>query len=58
MFSLAPEIKNRRGIKRPFREEQVWYLLYNLAKIGALAEKKSMKIGDIRPENILLNQDG
>ena len=57
-YLLTEEIYNRRGKKSKFTEQELWYLLFSL-----VAAKKSMadlhlKVGDIRPENVFLNEDG
>jgi hypothetical protein len=36
LYSLSQEIKNRREIKRPFNEQELLYLFYNLVKAEAL----------------------
>ena len=58
LYSLLPEIHNRREIKRPFNEQELLYLFYNLVKVSAALEAKHRVIGDIKPENILVNEDG
>ena len=55
---LSEEIHNRRGKKKRFEECEIWYLLYALA-----CAKKDMvpvfsKIGDVRPNNIFINEKG
>lgn len=36
----------------------MWYLLYNIVRAGQKFEKIKRKIGDVRPNNILINDDG
>jgi DNA-binding helix-hairpin-helix protein with protein kinase domain len=55
---LAPEIHNRQEIKRPFNEQELLYLFYSLVKIEAMLEGQGRWIGDVKPENILVNEDG
>ena len=33
LYSLEPEINNRRDIKRPFNEQELLYLFYSLVKL-------------------------
>jgi len=49
LYSLYPEIQNRREIKRPFNEQELLYLFYNLVKIEAVLEGKNRVIGDVKP---------
>ena len=41
-----------------FDETELWYLLYNLVEAGTIFEKYNKKIGDIHPNNCLLNEVG
>jgi hypothetical protein len=41
-----------------FDETELWYLLYNLVEAGTILEKYNKKIGDIHPNNCLLNEVG
>lgn len=41
-----------------FDETEIWYVLYNLVRAGNKFEILKQKIGDIHPNNILINEDG
>lgn len=49
---------NRREIKRPFNEQELLYLFYNLVKVSSLLDQRGRVVGDVKPENILVNEDG
>ena len=36
----------------------MWYLIYTLADVGRKFHSDGGKVGDIRPENIFINEDG
>ena len=36
----------------------MWYLLYNIVRAGHKFEKVKKKVGDVSPNNILINDDG
>lgn len=36
----------------------MWYLLYNMIRAGNKFERSRAKIGDVHPNNILINDDG
>lgn len=55
LYSLAPEIVNRKFIKRPFSESELLYLLYNLVKLATLLKEKGFSIGTINPENVVVS---
>lgn len=55
MFSLKDEIKNRRAINRPFSESSVWEMLYKIVKAEASLQDFKLKIGNVSPDNILVN---
>lgn len=57
-FVLSSEIKNRNNLNKYFDETEVWYVLYNLVRAGNKFELLKQKIGDIHPNNILINEDG
>lgn len=58
LFLLDSEIQNRSDINRPFVENEMWYLLYNIVRAGKEYEKHDRKIGDVQPANIVINEDG
>lgn len=41
-----------------FEETQIWYLLYSLASAKKNMKPISYKVGDIRPDNIFINDYG
>lgn len=41
-----------------FLETEMWYLLYNFIRAGNKFEKINKKIGDMRPNNVIINDDG
>ena len=57
-FVLSSEIKNRNNLSKFFDETEIWYVLYNLIRAGNKFELLKEKIGDIHPNNILINEDG
>ncbi len=38
-----------------YENEKVWYLLFQLCEAASIFHSKGMKIGDVRPRNIFLN---
>ena len=58
MFDLKDEVKNRRAIKRYFPEFAVWEILFKIIKAASLLKKFELKIGNVKTENILVNEDG
>ena len=56
-YVLSDEIKNRKSFNSPITETEVWGLLNDLATVTAHYHKNHIKVGDIRPENVLLNDD-
>ena len=52
------EINNRKRLGRYFLETEMWYLLYNIVRAGHKFEKVKKKVGDVSPNNILINDDG
>lgn len=36
----------------------MWYLLYNMIRAGNKFHKLKQKIGDVNPNNVLINDDG
>ena len=57
-YVLADEIKNRKKINTQITESELWTLLADLANVTAHYHRNNMKVGDIRPENVLLNEAG
>ena len=54
-YLLTNEIHDRKGKKHLFNEQEMWYLLFSMAK----AKKQNGRVlGDIRPKNIFLNEEG
>lgn len=51
---LKQEISNRRKIQNYYKEEEIWYILYSLVKVGVLYEGNNEKLGDMHPNNILV----
>lgn len=41
-----------------FSEEELWYLLYSLTSAARDFSKLGSKVGDIRPYNIFINEEG
>ena len=41
-----------------YEETELWYLLYNLVVVGRHFEIMGKKIGNIHPNNILINDEG
>lgn len=55
---LDNEIRNRERNDKPFLETEVWYLLYNMVRAAKEFERINEKVGDIRPANVVINEDG
>lgn len=55
---LSEEIHYRKGSKQPFDETDIWYLIYNLVCAKRDVSLFHKKVGDIRPENIFINEKG
>ena len=41
-----------------FTEIELWFLLYSLSQAHAQASYFGQRLGDVRPSNIFLNEDG
>lgn len=41
-----------------FEEEELWYLLYSLVGCAKDFQKVEKKIGDVRPHNVFINEEG
>lgn len=57
-FVLRTEVLNRFKLKKDFLETEVWYLLYNIVRAGSKFEHLKKKIGNVHPQNILINESG
>lgn len=55
-YLLTEEIYNRHGKKSQFSEQDLWFLLLSLTEARTEALEISQKLGDIRPNNIFLNE--
>ena len=45
-------------INQPFLEKELWYLIYTLTYTGHLLHADNNLVGDVRPENIFISEDG
>jgi len=45
-------------LKAPFEEKELQYLLFELLDLAKEFEKVSQKAGNIKPDNILINNEG
>ena len=57
-FVLKVEIENRKKLKKDFLETEIWYLLFNIVRAGQKFQLFKKKIGNIHPNNILINENG
>lgn len=57
-YLLTEEIYNRKGKKSRFTEVEIWFLLWGLSKARIQAVEVGEHLGDVRPRNIFLNEDG
>ncbi len=57
-YLLIEEIYNRKGLKGRFAETEIWFLLFSLIEGRKQAAAVGERLGDIRPDNIFLNEDG
>jgi hypothetical protein len=46
------------GVNTPFEEEELQYLLFELLEVCKEFEKYGQKAGNIKLDNILINNDG
>ena len=51
-------MENRFNLRKHFSEEEIWYLLSSLVKAATDFQTLNVKIGDVRPDNIFLSDDG
>lgn len=57
-YVLSEEIKKRRSDGSKITEPEIWSLLNDLSSAAASYHENGMKVGDIQPKNILLNDNG
>ena len=57
-YLLTEEIYHRKGRKSQFEEQELWYLLYCLCMAKDSLQLGGSKLGDIRPANIFINDEG
>lgn len=57
-YLLSEELENRFKIKKHFSEPEIWYLLFSLCRAANDFKTLNSKVGDIRPSNIFINEDG
>ena len=57
-YQLSTLIKQRRTENAIFKESELWYVLYALAVAKQDIRERSPKLGDIKPENIFVNEEG
>lgn len=55
---LSHEISKRCDCEKYLEETEMWYLLFCLAESAVCCQGIGEKIGDINPQNILLNNSG
>ena len=57
-YLLADEITNFKKLNNEIGEGQLWLLADGLGQVGRDYHACNMKVGDIRPANVILNEDG
>jgi len=58
-FVMSDEIFNRYcSEKKIFDEPELWYLTYTIISAANSFHLQERKVGDIRPQNIFINEDG
>ena len=57
-YLLKEEVENRKPTHQHFSETEMWYLVYGLVSVHSLFKMLDMKIGDVRPQNIFINESG
>ena len=56
---LKEEILDRRGHeKKYFEQTELWYLAFTIVEAAHIFHSNGIKIGDIRPLNIFINDNG
>jgi len=58
MFLLDDEKLNRRKLQIPFREEELWFLLYSLLECSKTLRAIGGAIRQISPSTVLLDEYG
>ena len=56
-FVLSDVIKHRAQTNNPFKEKELYYLLYAMASTKKDSSSFNEPLGDIRPDNIFLSQN-
>ena len=54
---LVKDIEDRICLNNPYTENEIWILLYLLAKTACFFHGKELAVGDIRPENIFFAEN-
>lgn len=57
-YLLSDEIHDRKGKKRPFTEQELWYLMFSLSKAGHQNQSVLGPLGSLSPNNVFLNEEG
>lgn len=57
-YTLSELIKQRQPDRRLFKESELWYVLYALTAAKRDIGGRTKKLGDIKPENVFVNEDG
>jgi serine/threonine protein kinase len=57
-YTLAELIGQRQPDNRSFKESELWYVLYALAAAKHDIAGRVKKVGDIKPENLFVNEEG
>lgn len=55
---LKDEIISRRKNQHFYTEEEIWFILYTLVKLGKIYEPMRIKIGDLHSNNIVVTPEG
>ena len=56
---LSEEIRDRvKERENDFSSTELWYLAFNLLQSASIFHSQGMKVGDIRPENVFINEEG
>lgn len=55
-YTLAELIRQRQPDNRSFKESELWYVLYALAASKHDIAGRVKKVGDIKPENVFVNE--
>lgn len=55
-ITLTEFIQDKFAKGEHFEESELWFVLYNLLEVGNRCNSFQKRIGDVRPENILLNK--